>query len=61
MSSRLLLQLINTPRWLGFALGWNGGMANVMVQVVQTDKICLVMLRKNEICYQTNEEVFWES
>ena len=29
---------INTPRGLGFALGWNGGMSNVMIQVVQTDK-----------------------
>ena len=28
---------INTPRGLGFALGWNGGMSNVMIQVVQTD------------------------
>ena len=37
---------INTPRGLGFTLGWNGGMANVMVQVVQTDKTRLVMLEK---------------
>ena len=29
---------INTPRGLGFALRWNGGMSNVMIQVVQTDK-----------------------
>ena len=37
---------INTPRGLGFALGWNGGMANVMVQVVQTDKSRLVAIEK---------------
>ena len=55
------LTRINTPRGLGFALGWNGGMANVMVQVVQTDKTRLLMLEKNGICYQTIEEVFWES
>ena len=40
------LTRINTPRGLGFTLGWNGGMANVMVQVVQTDKTRLVMLEK---------------
>ncbi len=29
---------INTPNGLGFALEYNGGMANVMVQVVRTNR-----------------------
>ena len=29
---------INTPKGLGFALAWNGGMTNVMVQVVRTNR-----------------------
>ena len=29
---------INTPKGLGFALAWNGGMTNVMVQVVKTNR-----------------------
>ena len=29
---------INTPKFLGFALAWNGGMSNVMVQVVKTNR-----------------------
>ena len=37
---------INTPRGLGFALAWNGGMCNVMVQVVRTDKLQLIALEK---------------
>ena len=37
---------INTPRGLGFALAWNGGMCNVMVQVVRTDKPRLIAFEK---------------
>ena len=38
---------INTPRGLGFASTWNGGMCNVMVQAVMTDKLWLIEFEKN--------------
>ena len=49
------IRRINTPRGLGFTLGWNGGMTNVMVQVVQTNKFCLVTFEKIRTYHQTSE------